>query len=170
MSKIVWRRWLANDVILTHFICQISFSSTTCELHIVCTFKHTPHIFMHTNALTNRIHCPMRNIGMLVAWIVSYQRVLFTELPMPFVFPTALYMVVFVSSVVFALLASYGPITLLMQKSCVELIRTMWSRGRCVCICVCVWMCVCVGGGNMNDACDAKVVAWFIHHAMRQYR
>ena len=62
-------------------------------------------------------------IGVVVGWTVSIQRVLFTELPLPFQFPWQLFMVVFAMSISFALVSSWAPIWAMMRNPVVSLLR-----------------------------------------------
>jgi len=62
-------------------------------------------------------------IGTLVGFTVVLQRVLFTQLPIPFVFPYQLLLVVFGCSVVFAFLASFGPTRAVLGYTIVSILR-----------------------------------------------
>eukprot|EP01094_Clydonella_sp_ATCC50884_P023842 TRINITY_DN5816_c0_g1_i1.p1 TRINITY_DN5816_c0_g1~~TRINITY_DN5816_c0_g1_i1.p1 ORF type:complete len:418 (-),score=84.62 TRINITY_DN5816_c0_g1_i1:444-1697(-) len=62
-------------------------------------------------------------IGVFVGWTVSMQRVLFTELPLPFQFPWELFLIVFAMSISFALISSWGPIWMLLKEPIVGLMR-----------------------------------------------
>lgn len=66
-------------------------------------------------------------LGMLIGTVVGYtvllQRVLFTQLPIPFIFPTQLLLVVFISSIFFAVLAAFGPIRSVIAKPIVTTLR-----------------------------------------------
>ena len=62
-------------------------------------------------------------IGVSVGWTVAIQQVIFTQFPVTFQFPYELFFVVFLMSVVFSVIASYGPITKLMNHSIVAIFR-----------------------------------------------
>jgi len=64
-------------------------------------------------------------IGMGVGWTVAIQRVLFTQLPVPFDFPIILFLVIVIMAIVFALISSYGPITVMMNRSIVAILRML---------------------------------------------
>ena len=62
-------------------------------------------------------------IGVTVGWTVSIQRVLFTQLPVPFTFPIELFVIIFIMSVIFSIISSYSPITAIMRKPIVSILR-----------------------------------------------
>lgn len=62
-------------------------------------------------------------IGVGVGWTVAIQRVLFTQLPVPFTFPLELFGVICVMAAIFAIISSYGPITHMMNRSIVAILR-----------------------------------------------
>jgi len=62
-------------------------------------------------------------IGTVVGYTVLLQRILFTQLPIPFVFPTQLLIVVFTCSIFFAVLAAFGPIRSVIMRPVVNTLR-----------------------------------------------
>jgi len=62
-------------------------------------------------------------IGSLVGYTLLLQRILFTQLPIPFKFPWQIMVVVSACSLVFAFVSSLGPINRVMQKPIVTLMR-----------------------------------------------
>eukprot|EP01016_Furgasonia_blochmanni_P040533 TRINITY_DN5182_c0_g1_i1.p1 TRINITY_DN5182_c0_g1~~TRINITY_DN5182_c0_g1_i1.p1 ORF type:complete len:963 (+),score=283.19 TRINITY_DN5182_c0_g1_i1:176-3064(+) len=62
-------------------------------------------------------------IGTLVGWTMTIQRVLFTQLPIRFVFPTTNLIAVFVASVVCAILSSYVPARRMLKNAISQIIR-----------------------------------------------
>ena len=64
-------------------------------------------------------------IGMGVGWTVAVQRVLFTQLPVPFTFPIALFLTIVGMAAAFAFVSSYGPITSMMNRSIVAILRML---------------------------------------------
>jgi len=62
-------------------------------------------------------------IGCFVGYTMVIQRALFTQLPLPFVFPTNILIIVSVSSIVLGFIASFGPIRFLLRMTTVELMR-----------------------------------------------
>lgn len=66
-------------------------------------------------------------LGMLIGFVVSYtmtlQRVLFTQLPIPFSFPGQLLGIVVACSVVFAIFASFGPTRSVIKLPVVQIMR-----------------------------------------------
>ena len=62
-------------------------------------------------------------IGSGVGWTVAIQRVLFTQLPIPFQFPIILVVVVFAMSVIFAFISSWSPVTSIMKRPIVSILR-----------------------------------------------
>lgn len=62
-------------------------------------------------------------IGIGVGWTVAIQRVLFTELPIPFRFPIELFVIVFIMSIVFSVISSFGPVTMIMKRPIVSILR-----------------------------------------------
>ena len=63
-------------------------------------------------------------IGTLVAFTVTAQRALFTQLPLPFSFPTAPILTIALSSVISAVVAAYVPATHLLRRNIVRLLRS----------------------------------------------
>lgn len=64
-------------------------------------------------------------IGAVVGFTMTIQRVLFTQLPIPFTFPWQLMIVVFLGSIVFAVLASWGPTRQVLNKPIVQIMRLL---------------------------------------------
>lgn len=64
-------------------------------------------------------------IGVVVGWTVALQRVLFTELPVPFEFPFALFGLMVLMAAVFAVISSYSPIAMLTRKPIVQVLRML---------------------------------------------
>jgi hypothetical protein len=64
-------------------------------------------------------------IGIVVAVTMTMQQSLFTQLPIPFTFPTTILLVVFVCSIIFSVLASFSPIRNVMNKSVVQIFRIL---------------------------------------------
>ena len=64
-------------------------------------------------------------VGTLLAWAFTVNQSLFTELPLPFVFPWEITLLVFGLSVVFALLASFLPSHRVMRERIVNIMRMM---------------------------------------------
>jgi len=62
-------------------------------------------------------------IGMTVSYSMTLQQILFTQLPIPFVFPYLIFITVFVFSIVFAIIASYSPIKMVVEKQVVQIFR-----------------------------------------------
>lgn len=65
-------------------------------------------------------------IGTAVAYTMSMQRVLFTEIPLPFSLPSLLLLVIFVASVVCAVVATYRPIKEILDMDIVVLLRLLF--------------------------------------------
>ena len=65
-------------------------------------------------------------IGTAVAYTMSMQRVLFTEIPIPFTLPSQLLGVIFVTSIVCAFVSTYRPIAELLDMDVVVLLRLMF--------------------------------------------
>ena len=63
-------------------------------------------------------------IGTFVAFTVTAQRALFTQLPLPFLFPTAPMLTITVSSMLSSLLAAYLPATRILRRNIVGLLRS----------------------------------------------
>ena len=63
-------------------------------------------------------------IGTGVGWAVSVQRVLFTQLPVSFEFPALLFFLIFIMATIFSFISSYGPITAMMNRSVVNILRS----------------------------------------------
>jgi ABC-type antimicrobial peptide transport system permease subunit len=64
-------------------------------------------------------------IGTLLAFTISAQRQLFTQLPLPFVFPTAPIFVIVVASLVSGVLAAFIPAMSLLRNNVVSLLRSL---------------------------------------------
>ena len=62
-------------------------------------------------------------IGTFVAFTVTAQRALFTQLPLPFAFPTAPMLAISLASTVSAVLAAYLPASRLLRRNIVRLLR-----------------------------------------------
>lgn len=62
-------------------------------------------------------------IGAFVSYTMILQRILFTQLPIPFVLPYNILLVVSGCSVVFAVSASWGPISFLLRQKIVTILR-----------------------------------------------
>ena len=62
-------------------------------------------------------------IGCFVGYTMVIQRTLFTQLPIPFVFPWNVFVLVTIFSLLSALLASVGPIYHLLKGSIVQIMR-----------------------------------------------
>eukprot|EP01102_Stenamoeba_stenopodia_P012723 TRINITY_DN4044_c0_g3_i1.p1 TRINITY_DN4044_c0_g3~~TRINITY_DN4044_c0_g3_i1.p1 ORF type:complete len:1119 (+),score=191.24 TRINITY_DN4044_c0_g3_i1:127-3483(+) len=64
-------------------------------------------------------------IGTGVAWIISVQRFLFTQVPVPFAFPWINTVVVFLLSLLSAVFSSYGPASRLLKNPIVQILRML---------------------------------------------
>ncbi|KAH3743486.1 DUF214 family protein [Pelomyxa schiedti] len=64
-------------------------------------------------------------IGTAVGWTMTLQQLLFTQLPIPFIFPWQILLVVFVLSVVFALLSALGPVRRVISRPVVHILRML---------------------------------------------
>lgn len=62
-------------------------------------------------------------IGTFIGYTMVMQRMLFTQMAIPFVFPWELLLVIFGLSMVFACIASYYPLSKLMKRNLVDLLR-----------------------------------------------
>ena len=62
-------------------------------------------------------------VGTLLSWAFTINQRLFTELPLPFVFPWQITLLVFGLSVVFAFLASISPIHRVMNRRIINIMR-----------------------------------------------
>ncbi|EGG20920.1 DUF214 family protein [Cavenderia fasciculata] len=62
-------------------------------------------------------------IGSLVGWTMILQRVLFTQLPIPFIFPWVLLIVIFICSVIFSFISAFGPIRKVLNQQVVVIMR-----------------------------------------------
>jgi ABC-type lipoprotein release transport system permease subunit len=62
-------------------------------------------------------------IGSVVGYTMLLQRILFTQLPLPFRFPWIILIVVSIGSLLFAFVSSFGPITSVMKRSVVNILR-----------------------------------------------
>jgi ABC-type antimicrobial peptide transport system permease subunit len=61
--------------------------------------------------------------GSAVGYTLLLQRILFTQLPLPFRFPWQILIIVFTCSLIFAFVSSFGPITTVMKRSIVQILR-----------------------------------------------
>eukprot|EP01132_Coremiostelium_polycephalum_P001224 gene1224-1547_t len=64
-------------------------------------------------------------IGSVVGWTMILQRVLFTQLPIPFVFPWMLLIIVFVCSIIFSFLSAFGPIKKVLNQPVINIMRIL---------------------------------------------
>ncbi|KYQ91201.1 DUF214 family protein [Tieghemostelium lacteum] len=64
-------------------------------------------------------------IGTIVGWTLLLQRVLFTQLPIPFVFPWILLIVIFVCSIFFSFFSAFFPIRKILNLPVVNILRTI---------------------------------------------
>lgn len=62
-------------------------------------------------------------IGSAVGYTLLLQRILFTLLPLPFRFPWQIFIIVFSCSLIFAFVSSFAPITSVMRRSVVQILR-----------------------------------------------
>jgi len=62
-------------------------------------------------------------IGTVVGWTMILQRVLFTQLPIPFEFPWILLIVIFICSLVFSFFSAFGPIRKVLNQPVVNIMR-----------------------------------------------
>ncbi|EFA79184.1 DUF214 family protein [Heterostelium album PN500] len=62
-------------------------------------------------------------IGSLVGWTMILQRVLFTQLPIPFVFPWVLLIIIFICSILFSFISAFGPIRKVLNQQVVSIMR-----------------------------------------------
>ncbi|KAL6076916.1 FtsX domain-containing protein [Balamuthia mandrillaris] len=62
-------------------------------------------------------------IGSAVGYTLVLQRILFSQIPIPFEFPWLILGLVFVASILFSLLSSLGPINAVMRKPIVNILR-----------------------------------------------
>ncbi len=62
------------------------------------------------------------DIGTVVGYMVTLQKMLYTHLPIDFPFPWQYVLVVFVCSMLFGLLSAYKPIKTLLKQPLVELL------------------------------------------------
>lgn len=62
-------------------------------------------------------------IGTLVGYTMTLQQILFTQLPIPFAFPTTLLIFVVIISLLSALIAAFMPIRKLMKEKIVAIFR-----------------------------------------------
>ncbi|KAF2072771.1 hypothetical protein CYY_005917 [Polysphondylium violaceum] len=62
-------------------------------------------------------------IGTVVGWTMILQRVLFTQLPIPFEFPWVLLIVIFICSLVFSFFSAFGPIRKVLNQPVVNIMR-----------------------------------------------
>ncbi|GAM17947.1 hypothetical protein SAMD00019534_011220 [Acytostelium subglobosum LB1] len=62
-------------------------------------------------------------IGSIVGWTMILQRVLFTQLPIPFVFPWVLLIVIFICSILFSFISAFGPIRKVLNQQVVSIMR-----------------------------------------------
>ncbi|EGC33767.1 hypothetical protein DICPUDRAFT_56279 [Dictyostelium purpureum] len=64
-------------------------------------------------------------IGTIVGWTMILQRVLFTQLPIPFEFPWQLLIVIFLCSMVFSFFSAFGPIRKVLNQPIVNIMRVV---------------------------------------------
>jgi len=64
-------------------------------------------------------------IGVVVSYTMTLQRILFTQLPIPFAFPYILLITVFLSSIVFSILASCSPTRQVTKHDTVQILRLL---------------------------------------------
>lgn len=62
-------------------------------------------------------------IGIVVAYTMTIQRVLFTQLPMDFIVPWQIILLVMGMAIIFALIASSLPVLTLLRENIVTLLR-----------------------------------------------
>lgn len=62
-------------------------------------------------------------IGMTISYAMTMQQSLFTQLPIPFVFPWFIMITVFAGSVLFAVIASWAPVRHVMSMQIVQIFR-----------------------------------------------
>jgi len=62
-------------------------------------------------------------IGMAIGYAMTMQQSLFTQLPLPFVFPYPVMITVFLGSILFAFIASWAPIHHVMSMQIVQIFR-----------------------------------------------
>jgi hypothetical protein len=65
-------------------------------------------------------------IGTAVAYTMSMQRVLFTEIPIPFALPSLLLIIIFLTSIGCAFVSTYRPIKELLDMDVVVLLRILF--------------------------------------------
>jgi len=64
-------------------------------------------------------------IGTIVAYTMTLQRILFTQLPVPFIFPYLLLATVFGASVLCSVISAVGPIYTIIQQNIVVIMRIL---------------------------------------------
>jgi ABC-type antimicrobial peptide transport system permease subunit len=64
-------------------------------------------------------------IGMIVGYTMTLQQSLFTQLPLKFEFPWVIMINVIISSIIFALLASFSPIRAVLNRRVVQIFRLL---------------------------------------------
>ena len=64
-------------------------------------------------------------VGVVVAWTMGLQQVLFTQLPIPFTFPWLVTAVIFGLSLVLAVLSSLGPVNRILRLPVVQILRLL---------------------------------------------
>jgi ABC-type antimicrobial peptide transport system permease subunit len=64
-------------------------------------------------------------IGIVIAYTMVIQRTLFTQLPIPFVFPWAVVLTIFCLAIVFSVLSSFFPVLSLQSMSIVDIMRRL---------------------------------------------
>jgi len=62
-------------------------------------------------------------IGVVVGYTMTLQQVLFTQLPIPFVFPWTIMFTVFLCSILFSILAAFSPIYRVLKNRVVQIFR-----------------------------------------------
>jgi ABC-type antimicrobial peptide transport system permease subunit len=119
--------WLKRIYMYEAFILVLSSSLLGI---IIGTLPFSLHFCTKTStfvACAHAHHCAMLLYidiaGSAVGYTLLLQRILFTQLPLPFRFPWQILIIVFTCSLIFAFVSSYGPITSVMKRSIVQILR-----------------------------------------------
>ena len=64
-------------------------------------------------------------IGVVISWSMTVQQVLFTQTPIPFVFPWQQTLLIFFLSIIFAFISSFGPINYMTNQNIIKLMKTI---------------------------------------------
>lgn len=64
-------------------------------------------------------------VGVLVAWTMALQQVLFTQLPIPFSFPWLITLIIVALSLLLAVLSSFGPVNGIVRLPIVQILRLL---------------------------------------------